>query len=101
MQRCDCDPLADAGQREFFTGTAAAVAAVGVAATAGLAAAPAKAAAIAVDKRIFTQEATHLAIEVGREGLGWTVPCCDRQGRRNHRAWPEPRAADGMSRVPR
>ena len=67
MKRCDCDPLADAGRREFSsTGTAAAVAAVGVAVTAGLAAAPANAAAAAVDKRIFMQEATRLAIESSR-----------------------------------
>lgn len=69
MKRCDCDPLADVGRREFFAGTAAAVTAVGVAATAGLAATPAKAAA-AVDKSIFMQEATRLAIESVEKGWG-------------------------------
>ena len=66
MKRCNCDPLPDAGRREFF---AAAVAAVGVAATAGIAATPAKAAP-AVDKRIFMQEATRLAIESVEKGWG-------------------------------
>jgi tRNA(Arg) A34 adenosine deaminase TadA len=68
MKQCNCDPLPDAGRREFFAGTAAAVAAVGVAATAGIAA-PAKAAP-AVDKRIFMQEATRLAIESVEKGWG-------------------------------
>jgi tRNA(Arg) A34 adenosine deaminase TadA len=69
MKRCNCDPLPDAGRREFFAGTAAAVAAIGVAATAGLPATPAKAAP-AVDKRIFMQEATRLAIESVEKGWG-------------------------------
>jgi guanine deaminase len=69
MKRCNCDPLPDAGRREFFAGAAAAVAAVGVAATAGIAATPAKAAP-AVDKRIFMQEATRLAIESVEKGWG-------------------------------
>jgi guanine deaminase len=68
MKQRNCDPLPDAGRREFFAGTAAAVAAVGVAATAGIAA-PAKAAP-AVDKRIFMQEATRLAIESVEKGWG-------------------------------
>jgi guanine deaminase len=69
MKRCDGDPIAETGRREFLTGTAAAVAAVGAAATAGLAAGPAEAAA-AVDKRIFMQEATRLAIESVEKGWG-------------------------------
>jgi guanine deaminase len=69
MTARDPDPLADAGRREFMTGTVTAVAAAGVASTAGLAAEPAKAAAV-VDKRIFMQEATRLAIESVEKGWG-------------------------------
>ena len=66
MKRCERDPPTDAGRREFVTST---VAAAGVAATAGLVAEPAEAAA-AVDKRIFMQEATRLAIESVEKGWG-------------------------------
>jgi guanine deaminase len=73
MTRCHCDHLPDAGRRAFF-GTAAGVAAVSAAATSGLQAATSgvggTAQAPAVDKRIFMQEATRLAIESVEKGWG-------------------------------
>jgi guanine deaminase len=68
MKPCDCEPLADAGRRDFFTRTAA-VAAAGVAASAGLAVTPVKA-ALEADKRKFLEEATRLAIESVEKGWG-------------------------------
>jgi tRNA(Arg) A34 adenosine deaminase TadA len=72
MTHCDCDHLPDAGRRAFF-GTVAAAAAVSVAATSGLQAATTgvgTGAAPALDKRVFMQEATRLAIESVEKGWG-------------------------------
>ncbi|MBZ0229718.1 MAG: nucleoside deaminase [Bauldia sp.] len=67
MQRCDCHPLPDAGRRAFFAGTAAVAA--GLAATAVLPTASAKAAP-ATDRRKFMEEATRLAVESVEKGWG-------------------------------
>ena len=68
MNPCSCNPLPDAGRRDFFAYSTAAAAA-GVAAVAGLSATPAKA-ALTTDKRKFMEEATQLAIESVEKGWG-------------------------------
>jgi len=68
MKQCNCDPLPDAGRREFLPARPLQLLLWAWAATAGIAA-PAKAAP-AVDKRIFMQEATRLAIESVEKGWG-------------------------------
>ena len=69
MKRSNCSALPDAGRRAFFASVASAAAAVGVAATAGISAEPAKAMPDP-DKRRFMEEATRLAIESVEKGWG-------------------------------
>jgi tRNA(Arg) A34 adenosine deaminase TadA len=68
MKRCTCNSPTDAGRRAFFTRTAAAAAAIGVAG-AGFSVTPAK--AVPAKGQIkFMQEATNLAIESVEKGWG-------------------------------
>ena len=80
MKRCTCNSRTDAGRRAFFTRTAAAAAAIGVAG-AGFSVTPAK--AVPAKGQIkFMQEATKLAIESVEKGwAGRSTPSSSRTAR--------------------
>jgi hypothetical protein len=70
MKQFICEALPDPERRAFFTRTAAAAAAAGMAATAGLSVRPAHAETPMADKIKFMQEANNLAIESVEKGWG-------------------------------